>query len=281
METIDVDGRTVAFSSTGTGPAVVMLHGWPTSSFLWRRVTPAVATDNRVIAVDLPGFGHSAKPPTGYDFPHYHRVLDRLLDALGLHRVALVGHDLGGPIALHWALHHPARVTRIALLNTLVYAQFSPGVLDFVRSCRDPARRAALTSRAGITEVMRAGVADPAVLTDEVLDAVVAPFAEETSQLALAAAGAGLGVRGFVEIEHRLAELQVPVRVVYGARDRVLPDIADTVARLRADLPHAEITELSGCGHFLQEEAPALVGRLLGTFLAADVETAPPVPTTR
>lgn len=272
MDTIQVDGMTVAHTSSGTGPAVVLLHGWPTSSYLWRRVAPTIAAGgNRVVAVDLPGFGRSAKPPSGYDFPFFGRVLDGLLDALGLGRVALVGHDIGGPIALHWAMHRPARVTRIALLNTVVYPQFSPAVIDFVRSCRDPARRSVLTSRDGLVEVMRAGVADAGVLTDEVLDAVVAPFADEPDRQALAAAGAGLGVRGFLEIERLLPGLRVPLRVVYGARDRLLPDIADTVARLRIDLPHTEVTELPGCGHFLQEEQPAQVGALLAAFLAAVV----------
>lgn len=272
MDAIDVDGLTVAYSVTGTGPPVVLLHGWPTSSYLWRRVTPAIAIRNRVIAVDLPGFGRSSKPPTGYGFPLYHRVLDGVLDTLGLDQVALVGHDIGGPIALHWALHRPSRVTRIALLNTLVYPQFAPSVLEFVRACLDPARRAALTSPVGLAEVMRLGVSDAGVLTDDVLDAVAAPFGDEPARLALAAAGAGLSARGFVEIERALPQLSVPVRVVYGEQDRVLPDIADTVARLRGDLPHAEVTALPGCGHFLQEEAPAQVGALLAAFLAADAE---------
>lgn len=66
----------------------------------------------------------------------------------------------------------------------------------------------------------------------------------------------------------RRAVPRVPVRVVYGAQDRLLPDIAHTVRRLRADLPHAEITELPDCGHFVPEEAPELVGALLARFFA-------------
>jgi haloalkane dehalogenase len=61
----------------------------------------------------------------------------------------------------------------------------------------------------------------------------------------------------------------VPLRVVYGERDRILPDISETVARLAADVPHAEITALPHCGHFLQEEAPGEVGELLAPFFAA------------
>ena len=62
--------------------------------------------------------------------------------------------------------------------------------------------------------------------------------------------------------------MQVPVRIIYGEEDRILPDIATTVDRLSSDLPHAEITALPECGHFLQEEAPAEVGALLATFFS-------------
>ena len=116
---------------------------------------------------------------------------------------------------------------------------------------------------------MREGFADPSRLRPEVLAAVQAPFASADARLALAEAGRGLSVRGFVQIARRLPALRIPVRVVYGARDRVLPDVADTMARVKADLPQADVTALEDCGHFLQEEAAAEVGALLARFFAS------------
>lgn len=231
---------------------------------------PEIARHNRVVAPDLPGFGLSAKPAgTRYDFEFFGRVLDGLLDALEIDEVAIAGHDLGGPIALHWALHQQERVTAIALLNTLVYPEFSAAVKQFVEACATPHLRVQLTSPRGLEEVLRRGFADESRLTDDVLAAVQRPFRSEKSRRALAAAGIGLPPAGFEEIARRLPSLRVPVRIVYGERDRILPDIADTVTRLAADLPHADVTALPECGHFLQEEAPAKVGELLAAFFSA------------
>lgn len=262
------DAPAVAYRELGAGPAVLLLHGWPTSSLLWRDVMPAIAERHRVIAMDLPGFGAAAKPTdVRYDFALFERAIDGLLDHLGIDSVAVVGHDLGGPIAVHWALGRQERVVALALLNTLLYPEFSPAVVEFVKALSVPDSRDRATSSEGIAEVMRLGLAASTDLAPEVLAMVQQPFATPADRLALAQAGIGLGLRGFTEIAAGLPSLTMPVRAIYGAQDRVLPDVADTMARLQRDLPHAEITALPGCGHFLQEEQPEWVGELLARFL--------------
>lgn len=261
----------------GTGPPVLLLHGWPTSSYLWRRVTPALAEEHRVIAPDLPGFGASSKPlHTQYSFELFGRTLDALVSDLGLREVGLVVHDLGGPIGVHWALHRPGRVSRLALLNTLLYPEFSAATSDFVASVLDPERREALLSPDGLTGIMRLGVSDPAQLSDECLETVVAPFAEPEARRALAAAAVGLDSAGFAEIARLLPGLRIPVLGLYGARDRILPDVAETFARVKQDVPHAEIHPLTGVGHFLQEELPQQVGVQLTRFFAPNTLAAGP-----
>jgi haloalkane dehalogenase len=227
---------------------------------------PAIARANRVIAIDLPGFGESDKPTdVTYGFGFFDAVLDGFTAELGLDRVGLAVHDLGGPIGLHWGMN--GRVTRFAVLNTLVYPEVSPATVDFVLALSSPERRDELTSAAGLADVMRLGLADPARLTDEVIAAVRAPFHTDTDRLALAAAGVGLSLKGLADIARRLPSLDAPVRIVYGAQDRALPDVAETMARLAADLPTPpEVTVLPDCGHFLQEEAPERVGDLLAAF---------------
>ena len=268
-KTAQLDGLRLAYRDLGDGPPVLLLHGWPTSSFLWREVMSPIARANRVVALDLPGFGASDKPVgIRYSFDFFGRTLDLFLAHLGIDQLGLAVHDLGGPVGLHWALNRPGRLTKLALLNTLVYPEFSEAVKEFVRACATPGLREQITSPAGLESILRDGLADPAKLCPEVLAAMQEPFRTPEARRALADAGIGVSRKGFVQIPRRLPALRIPVRVVYGSRDRVLPDVAATMARVKADLPQADVTTLPDCGHFLQEDAPEEVGALLARFFA-------------
>ena len=269
LDTVKANGMTIAYRELGSGPPVLLLHGWPTSSFLWRNVMVPMARGNRVVAPDLPGFGGSDKPlDVPYDFDLFESTLDEFLAALDIDEVGLTVHDLGGPVGVHWAVHRPQRVTKLALLNTLLYPTFSEAVMEFIRACTEPELREQLTSPAGLQFAMGLGLADEANLSEEVVAAVREPFADDASRRALANAGIGLPIEGFAEIERLLPSLQMPVRIIYGERDRILPDVAETMARVKQDLPQAEVTALPDCGHFLQEEAPDRIGEELAHFFA-------------
>jgi pimeloyl-ACP methyl ester carboxylesterase len=268
--TITLDGGlTVAYRELGSGSPILLLHGWPTSSSLWRHVMPRLAEQNRVVALDLPGFGASDKPAgVRYDFALFEQAIDGVVERLGLDRLGIVGHDLGGPVAVHWALREPSRVTAIALLNTLLYPEISDAVVEFVATLSSPARRGELVSDEGLAGIMRLGVSDPAVVTEELLAIVRGPFPTDAHRIALANAGVGLSLPGLAEIAAGLPTLTMPVRAIYGEQDRILLDVADTMARLAGDVPHAEVTALPDVGHFLQEEDPERVADLLARFFA-------------
>ncbi len=266
---VDVEGLRLHYLEAGEGAPVVLLHGWPTSSFLWRNVMPQMAGHNRVLALDLPGFGQSAKPlAASYSFRFYDRVLEGFVDALGLDSVGLAVHDLGGPLGLYWAIQRPQRLARLALLNTLVYPRPSWAVLLFVLSLRLPGFRSVMTSPWGLGKAMQLGIADRSRVTAEMLAGVRAPFVSSEARTALVKTGCNLSPKGFQEIADQLSSLTVPVRLVYGERDRILPDVARTMARVKRDLPQADKFALPGCGHFLQEDQPDEVGRLLAEFFA-------------
>jgi pimeloyl-ACP methyl ester carboxylesterase len=270
MKTVQVDGLRLGYRELGEGPPVLLLHGWPTSSFLWREVMGPIARTSRVVALDLPGFGTSDKPlGIRYSFGFFGRSLDLFLAELGIDQLGLAVHDLGGPVGLHWALDRPGRLTKLALLNTLVYPEFSQAVKKFVQACSTPDLWEQITSPAGLESIMRDGFADPANLRAEVLAAVKEPFRTAEARRALADAAIGLERKGFVQIARQLPSLRAPVRIVYGARDQLLPDVAETMARVKADLPQADLTALPDRGHFVQEEAPEEVGELLARFFAS------------
>ena len=234
-------------------------------------VIAPIAERNRVIALDLPGFGRSEKPlEASYSFPFFDRVLGGALDALGAERASLAVHDLGGPIGLHWASQNPGRLRKLALLNTLVYPLPSWAVLAFVAALRTPGVRAWLTSPAGIRFAIRYGVHDKDRVTEETIRAYQEPFESEEAREALRRAGYGLHPGGFRTISKWLRTLEVPVRIIYGERDKILPDVKRTMRKVVKDVPSAvETTTLADCGHFLQEERPDEIGRLLAAFFAS------------
>jgi pimeloyl-ACP methyl ester carboxylesterase len=266
-EKIRVDDLRLHYLAAGAGPPVLLLHGWPTSSFLWRNVMPRLAAHRRAIALDLPGFGRSDKPlDRTYDFAFYRRAIDGFLAALGIERLGLVVHDMGGPIGLSWASQNPERVERLALLNTLVYPELSFAARAFLLACRIPVLRSALTSRQGLKGALYVGVTDPGRLRGDAVAGLCEPFTTPAAREALRRTGADLDPRELAAVARWLPTLRAPVRVVYGTRDRILPDIRDTVRRLQRDVPSAEITALEDCGHFLQEERPEELGELLAAF---------------
>ena len=270
LNTVEVDGRTLAFREAGEGPAVLLLHGWPTSSFLWRNVMPAIAQERRVLALDLPGFGASDKPTDvtyGYDF--FSSAVGGFLDALEIDDVALGLHDLGGPIGVRFALDNPDRVRAIALTNTLLYPEDMTEMLTrFVEGLQTPGVRERFTGPEGLEAALRLGTNIESSVSDETIAGMVEPFGSDEDRLALAKAGSDIEDAGTVALARELPRLRVPVRVIYGRQDRILESIADTVERLQRDVPQSEITALDGPGHFLQEDDPERVGELLAEFFA-------------
>ncbi|MEV0830148.1 alpha/beta fold hydrolase [Nonomuraea rubra] len=120
---VPVDGLRIHYLTAGSGPAVVLLAGFPQTSDAWRKVIPGLAEHFTVYAVDLPGLGHSDKPADGYDTRTVATRLHATLAALGLREYALVGHDIGGWVATPYAAMYPGEVRRLVVMETGV-----PGV---------------------------------------------------------------------------------------------------------------------------------------------------------
>ncbi|MEO1064699.1 MAG: haloalkane dehalogenase, partial [Actinomycetota bacterium] len=143
-----VDGKRMAYHEVGEGPAVVFLHGNPTSSYLWRNIIPHLSATNRCIAPDLIGQGDSDKlddvGPDSYRFVEHRRYLDGLLDQLDLgDDVVLVIHDWGSALGFDWANRHRARVAGIAFMEAIVtpitWADFPDAARDLFQGFRSPA----------------------------------------------------------------------------------------------------------------------------------------------
>ncbi len=118
-ESIRIDDMRFAYRRAGHGGVpILLLHGWPQTSRAWRRVTPLLSPDCDVVVPDLPGFGYSSKPEGGFDKKTIARRLRDFVQALGLSRIALVGHDLGGHVAYAYAAQWPEEVSHLVFIES-------------------------------------------------------------------------------------------------------------------------------------------------------------------
>ncbi len=262
---IKVDGFSIHYISAGKGEPILLLHGWPTSSYLWRNIIEPLARTRLVIAPDLPGFGSSDKPPTApYTLDYQVKMLDSLLRSMNVGRTDLVVHDLGGPVGLLWAVRNPSKVRGLVILNTFVH----PG-LSFLEklvflTVKIPIIRDWIASPAGISITMKWGVENKKKMTREVIAAYQAPFTTPMTRQVLIKTLAAIDVNEMEEIMQKLPGMDVPIRIIFGEKDLLL---AEEMRRLAGELPKAQVTSIPDCGHFLQEDIPERLSELISEFL--------------
>jgi pimeloyl-ACP methyl ester carboxylesterase len=275
-----VDGIRVAYREAGPrdAPTLLLLHGFPSSSFMYRDLIPRLADRWRVIAPDYPGFGDSDFPPPGeyeYTFAQLARTLDRFTAELSLSHYALYIQDYGAPIGLRLALAHPERVSALIVQNGNAYEEGLSGAWDPLKAFwRDPSRdnrerlRGWLTP-AGIRQQYLAGVPEAlhARFTPDTwtldwarlsrpgnLDMQIGLFGDYRANVAL-----------YPRFQEFLRTRRPPTLIVWGRHDPFFTE-AGAGAYLR-DLPDAEL-HLLETGHFALETHAAEIAALMRDFLA-------------
>ena len=246
------------------GPTAVLLHGWGACSYSFRHALELLPNNGmRTIAVDLRGFGLSDKPMRGgkYSLDAYLLDLEQLLDAMGLSPVTLIGHSMGGGIALKYALRRVERVERLVLINPvglvplrlIGLARLSPQSLFRVLDGR-------LTPRLLIRFILRnIAYGQPALVSDRVVDEYWAPTQLPGFGYA---ARAAVGEFQWAPVgESEAASLAVPCVVILGDSDRLIRDPWSQAQQLAG----AAVHELNG-GHCIHEENPARVYGIIDTF---------------
>ena len=264
----------VAEAGDPSSDPLFLLHGWPQHWWCWHKVIPALSEHYRVICPDLRGHGWSDAPQTGYDKPQLMSDVVALLDAMGLDRVRLVGHDWGAMVGFLACLRHPERIDRYIALS--IAPPFPSGDRrDVLRLWRLyyqvpltlPVLAPRLVSRPGVTvSVLRAGTARKGAMSRADIDLYARAVAERPQ--------ATLGLyRTFVTRElfaiasgRWAGPLRVPTRMLIGEHEPV----GDAERARAAGERYADdyrVYEIPGAGHFLPEEAPdELIERALPFF---------------
>ncbi len=252
----------------------LLLHGYGASSFSWRTWTPFLAERGHVLTVDLKGSGRAPKPADGQYAPSDHAELVlRLVRERDLARITLVGHSLGGGIALYVALGlcdsgDTRRLQRLVLLAGAAYRQPLP---PFVALARHP-RLSALALRVlgpelVIAQALRAMVFDPSGITRDQIHGYAAPVRDPGAFGALCATALQILPPDLDRLTSRYGEIDVPALLLWGRQDRAVPLWVGH--RLAGALPRGTLRVLERCGHMLAEEQPAESLEALRTFLDA------------
>lgn len=190
MPTVNVLDSTMSYveAGEGAGTPMVFLHGNPTSSYLWRRVMPRIASPGRLLAPDLIGMGNSGKPPLDYSFADHARYLEAWFDALGLDEVVLVGHDWGGALAFDWASRHPGKARGLAFMETIVKPmvgdEFPAQARPFFASIKTPGVGEEMILDQNL-QLERSLQRSGAALTDQDRDVYRRPYPTRESRLPL------------------------------------------------------------------------------------------------
>jgi pimeloyl-ACP methyl ester carboxylesterase len=272
-EEIVLHGHRVRFHRAGDGPLLVLLHGIASTSDTWAPVAGALAANHTVLAPDLLGHGASAKPRGDYSLGAFASGVRDLVAALGHERATVVGHSLGGGIAMQFAYQFPERVERLVLIGSgglgrevhpLLRAATLPGselVLSllggaWLRTTGDAL--AATLSRLGL----RAGedLAGVATGLGSLGDADARGAFVHTARAAIDAGGQRVSATDRLYLAERL-----PTLIVWGERDPIIP-AAHGIAAHRA-IPGSRLEVFAGAGHFPHREEPARFVALLEEFV--------------
>lgn len=256
MEYVSTYGR-VRWDLFGGGPPLVLVHGTPFSSYVWRKVVPVLAETMSVYAFDLPGYG-SSEMRAGQDvsLAAQGRVLSELLDHWGLDEPAVVGHDFGGAITLRAHLLEGRDFRAIALIDAVA---LSPWGSPFYRLVQDHVgvfrRIPAYMHEAMVAAYVRDATFAP--MDDETLAPYVAPWLGAEGQEAFYRQIAQNDPRYTDEVQPLYGGIERPVLILWGEEDRWIP--LERGRRLHEAIPGSRLETIPRCSHLAQEDATAAV----------------------
>lgn len=254
----------VHYVEAGKGPAVILIHGFGGHTFSYRYTIPALARHHRVVALDLKGFGYSERPHEGdYSLSAQAELVLGLMDELGIEKASVVGHSMGGEVAMRVASTQPERVEKLILVASVSGERFPtlppvPVIKPFMSAL----------GRLTAHFLLRRGFYDVTKLTEEVREGYRGPKR----------------IRGFNDGIYRLMRdmrhdppiayerITHPVLILWARAER-LPNLI--LKRLQKRVPHAEVRYVERAGHLLLEEQPEDCNRLILRFLGGKETAAP------
>jgi pimeloyl-ACP methyl ester carboxylesterase len=276
---VEANGVRFHVVEAGTGPLVLLLHGFPEFWYGWRDQIPALASQFRVVAPDLRGYNLSEKPDSGYDFDALINDGPALIRALGADRAHVVGHDWGGVLAWGAAMHHPDRVDRLAILNAphpaAYFRELERNLTQRLKAWyivlfQVPRLAEWLLTQGhgrGVTEILRTSTVDPRAFTATDLAAYRRAISRPGAASATLAYYRALWSTRPERLSALVRVVQAPTLLIWGMQDRAL--VPELTSELEGWVPNLRVERLPDAGHWVQHERPEQVNRLLLSHLGS------------
>lgn len=276
---VDVLGSRMAYIDEGEGDPILLIHGNPTSKYLWRNIVPYLMPRGRVIAVDLIGMGESGKPDLAYTYADHIRYLEGFITALDLRDITFVVHDWGSALGFDYASRHEENVKGLAFMEALLVPAFpyssgtvSPRIADFLRTTRDPQTGPELILNQNFFVEVLLPSSVVRELTEAEMDAYRAPFPDPASRKPVLVwpnqiplDGEPADVAAVVgRYNAWLTATGLPKLHVYASPGIINPP--DVVAVLARRLKNYESVYVGQGLHFIQEDHPEAVGRAIADW---------------
>jgi pimeloyl-ACP methyl ester carboxylesterase len=261
------EGQSVRYGSLGEGAPLVLVHGTPFSSVVWRRIAPHLARRRRVFYFDLLGYGRS-EMHDGQDVSLgvQNRIMAALLDHWGLDWPDVVAHDFGGATALRTLLLNDRRYRTLTLIDPVALSPWGSRFVRHVRKHQPAFSDLPPYIHAAILSAYIGGAANHP-LSAETLDLYAGPWFGPAGQDAFYRQIAQMDQRYTDEVEGRYGEIACPTMILWGEEDAWIPIERGRV--LASRIPGAEFRAIPDAGHLVQEDAPEAIVAALMEFLPA------------
>jgi pimeloyl-ACP methyl ester carboxylesterase len=249
-----------------TNPALVLLHGWPSSSLLWRHLIPELSKHFFVLAPDLPGHGKSDKPEAAiYDLDLFRGFILDFFDAFNLSTAHLCIHDLGGMAGLSFAVRHPERIDKFIVMNTSPYSDWSFALRASIFLLKQKTLTWLFLNRFVFREVLKNGFYNKQLLTPDIVDIFRAPWINSKQDRKAFSRTLTVPPELMVEKKEDLRKINLPTLILWGRKDVFFPF---KIARmLHDDIKTSRLVAVDKAGHFLQKEQPEFILREMMGFL--------------
>jgi pimeloyl-ACP methyl ester carboxylesterase len=264
----DIDGVRIHYQERGTGIPLILIHGYTSSVYSWKDVFEPLSKNFRVIAVDLKGFGFSAKPDGDYTRRAQATLVAHLLDHLKIDKAWLCGNSMGGHVSLDFALHNPQRVAGLILIDSAGVkvegsGSLAPGYL-LVPVVGRVLTALALRSDKLVREGLEKSFYDRSKITDERVATYYRPLQTRGGQLA------ALRARTQADqfpVEPDLGKINARTLIIWGADDALIPLAAGR--KMNSLIKDSKLVVFEKCGHLPQEELPERVVVEIARFIKA------------